>query len=31
MRGRQDADTGSNDGSADKPLNVAIAGDEVIN
>ncbi|KAK2881365.1 hypothetical protein Q8A67_018633 [Cirrhinus molitorella] len=28
MRGRQDADTAGNDGSADKMLNVAMAGDE---
>lgn len=31
MQGRQDADTASNDVGADKPLNVVIAGDEVIN
>lgn len=31
MRGRQDADTGGNDESADKVLNVATCGDEVIN
>lgn len=31
MRGREDADTGGNDESADKVLNVAIGGDEVIN